>query len=1083
MRKHYKKQHLFLFRKEIYLLFFLFFLPLLIGAQSSTQLKAIEQQLSDYELVESAASIQQLLEKKRFKNKKYRQLLLLQTQLLGQQGKYQEAAVVGEMLLEKVKFPQRAAALNKQGNNLRELEQYDAAFAMFSEALAFYNKKTDQYPLQQAKTTANLGLLFIDQKKYHAADSIYTLTKTELEQQAQQEKPIYLKVLYRQAEAKLELGKFAEAQVLLATATELQAQIFPPTHPSRARILVHQGRVFYETTQLASAEQTFLKALAIQANSLGKSHPYYARTLRNLALTYLKQGEYAAAEEVLLEAKNIYNSNSVSNSAYGFTMSSLGELFNEVGKKEAAVQAYQEALNAFAALNNFTEYSISLNNLAAIYRGLNQIDKSVELFEAGRTLLKEKGFKQSKFYAPILINLGFIYSDLQELDKARAALLEAKQLVLNIFGERHNYYAAVISNLAKVYEKNEQYQQAKALYLETERIDGLVFGEKHPYFIPTLSNTANIYALLSEPDTAHHYYQRLIAGQTNLIYNYYSTFEEETRLSYLKKSTSRFDAFFSFVHRTPAITAVAATDLQNVSLTIKSLALDFSIDNKMQIDSLQDDTTIAIFQTWTDLRKQLSQAYIMSVKQRANANFDLAKMEEEVLLLEKKLIRSNTVMAQQLNRKKIVTHVDVQAKLNPREAALDFIKFNYRTATSKTDSVFYGVLITRNDQDTPQYLYLAEERKLARILRAKIRSNGGNYIANTKIGYDLYQLIWQPLMPYLQEIDRVKISPTGLLHKVAFAALPSQPAGQKLLMDQFYFDYYSNLRDLTEEEEQNLSNKKSATLVGGAVFDLDSLALQNLQTQLDQPVVHNEIEKPTINELQNSHRSMPIDTTRGTVRFNYLGGTRQEIEQIGAQLSAKNWQVNSLIGEAALEDRIKQVAEHTAPNLLHIATHGYFFAAPKKKTKTDNSTLRKRIQTATNPLIRSGLVFTGVNHTWEGGERIAGLDDGVLTAFEISNLDLFQTNLVVLSACETGLGDIYDTEGVFGLQRAFKMAGVQQLMTSLWKVPDRQTTELMQLFYKNYLLSKDAGQALHQAQLTMSQQYPAYYWAAFILIK
>jgi len=153
-----------------------------------------------------------------------------------------------------------------------------------------------------------------------------------------------------------------------------------------------------------------------------------------------------------------------------------------------------------------------------------------------------------------------------------------------------------------------------------------------------------------------------------------------------------------------------------------------------------------------------------------------------------------------------------------------------------------------------------------------------------------------------------------------------------------------------------------------------------------------------------------------------------------------------------------------------------------KESEDADENLRTRILSAENPLLRSGLVLSGANYQWKGGSRIPNLDDGILTAFEISNLNLFKTDLVVLSACETGLGDIYDTEGVFGLQRAFKAAGVDQLLISLWKVPDQQTLELMEYFYKFYLQSGDTTQALHKAQLKMSKKYRAYYWGAFVLM-
>ena len=133
-----------------------------------------------------------------------------------------------------------------------------------------------------------------------------------------------------------------------------------------------------------------------------------------------------------------------------------------------------------------------------------------------------------------------------------------------------------------------------------------------------------------------------------------------------------------------------------------------------------------------------------------------------------------------------------------------------------------------------------------------------------------------------------------------------------------------------------------------------------------------------------------------------------------------------------------------------------------------------------NPMFRSGLVLAGGNAAWKGKPVPSGTEDGILTAYEIAQMDLSNTDLVVLSACETALGDIQGNEGVIGLQRAFKMAGVKQILMSLWKVPDAQTDELMLLFYTSLLDGNNANTALRNAQLVMKAKFPPYYWAGFV---
>lgn len=1070
-------------RKFINCLFLLILINGVLAAQVNRQLKKIEQQLANFEIKESRKSLNLLSKKITKRHKKYNRFLYQKAQLYELEGAYEKAIQTVAKALEYTNKQDQAFYYTFQGKLAYGLENFQLADSLLTKASALQQKYKGSDFLLKAKIATYLGSINIEQEAYMEADSLYTIAKNLLEKENLNDNIFYVEILYRIAESKYQQEEINKAEKILKKSTHCLNKLVSPNHPEQAFIWVHNGLLYEKNGQHLEAEKAFLMASEIRLNIYGKEHFLYIKTLRNIARSYYEQGKYAKAEEILIEVKNS-KSISKKTSSYAFTMTTLGILYEETGKYEKAIEAYSSAKDVFKALSSTSEYSICINNLAAIYSNstVNQPKKSTELFEEGKAFLEEKKRDSTHIYAAILINLGLNYIDGNQPEKAKPTLEKAKTLVLKIFGEEHPYYASVIINLAHLYEKTNQLEKARNFYLETEKIDKLVLGEKHPYFMSTLANTANIYALLEKQDTAHAYYQRLIDGQTNLIYNYYSTFEEDTRLSYLKESMDYFEEFHSFVARQDTIVPSAYIDMQQISLSIKNLALDFSVDNKVQIDSLQDTASLQLLKEWTALRQQLGQAYTMSEKERKQADFDLAAMEESSILLEKQLVRSNEAMSKQLIRQQLVSFEAMQAALETAEAAIDFIKFQYYSPTHKTDSVYYAALITRKEAAAPQYVFLAEEKQLARILKAKIRANGSNYVANPKVGYDLYQLLWKPLQSYLEGVKTIKISPTGLLHKVAFAALPSNRGGTNTLMNQFRFDYYGNMRDLVKQSNQPKVVAKKIALVGGANFDLDSLTLQVLSMSI-KPVNNPEIDLHFTADLTEiSTRGSDLDSTRASIRFNYLPGTEQEVKSIATQLTKQNWQVQTFTKNEALEDNIKSLSGKVAPAILHLATHGYFFAAAKKQLKNP-TTLKDRISGSNNPLIRSGLVFTGVNHVWQGGGRIPNLDDGVLTAYEISNLDLFNTNLVILSACETGLGDIYDTEGVFGLQRAFKMAGVQQLIISLWKVPDQQTTELMTTFYQFYLQSNDASSALHQAQLAMSQKYRPFYWAGFILTR
>jgi len=239
------------------------------------------------------------------------------------------------------------------------------------------------------------------------------------------------------------------------------------------------------------------------------------------------------------------------------------------------------------------------------------------------------------------------------------------------------------------------------------------------------------------------------------------------------------------------------------------------------------------------------------------------------------------------------------------------------------------------------------------------------------------------------------------------------------------------------------------------------------------------------------------EKTKGGL-WNYLPGTLNEVQNISNNLNNSKVNFTKLIAHDANEVNFKKEAGEA--EILHIASHGFFFPDPEQVEKEMSRRVEKSNEDESmafrgttnyanwsfvinkNPLMRTGLVLAGANDVWHR-ESLEEGDDGILTAAEISNMNLFNTKLVVLSACEKGLGDIKGSEGVYGLQRAFKMAGVKQIIMSLWQVPDKETSEFMTTFYNILILEKDVRKAFSITQKKMRDKYDPFYWAAFVLVE
>jgi len=220
--------------------------------------------------------------------------------------------------------------------------------------------------------------------------------------------------------------------------------------------------------------------------------------------------------------------------------------------------------------------------------------------------------------------------------------------------------------------------------------------------------------------------------------------------------------------------------------------------------------------------------------------------------------------------------------------------------------------------------------------------------------------------------------------------------------------------------------------------------------------------------------------------FDYLPGTLVEAENLLRLFSKNNIAAVKHTGTEATEEVLKLLGQDTvqSPGILHIATHGFIYPDPDQSEEYYTQDEKNAYIGNKNPLLRSGLLMAGANDAWQGKEIRGNREDGVATAFEISKLNLSATRLAVLSACQTGLGDINDSEGVYGLQRAFKMAGADYLLVSLWQVPDDETAIFMNNLYIEWLKGSTLQHAFEKTQKKMRKKYrETFKWGAWVLTR
>jgi len=398
----------------------------------------------------------------------------------------------------------------------------------------------------------------------------------------------------------------------------------------------------------------------------------------------------------------------------------------------------------------------------------------------------------------------------------------------------------------------------------------------------------------------------------------------------------------------------------------------------------------------------------------------------------------------------LITVDSIKKRLNPDEVAIEFIYFK----DDKSGFTNYYALLLKEDSNYPELVPLFEEKQLDDLFsetgyRYGIYDrgvSGRTAVKNIDYGIELYNLVWRPLEPYLKNgIKIINYVPAGRLHEIAFSAIP--PDSDSVLSDKYDLYQLTSTRQIISKEDDSEQIIKKAVLFGGIAYGEsdDAEAWQPLKWSL--PEIDS-IDRTLKNQGTETEKYSGIHATEGIMKA--LSGMKND--------------------------------------LILISTHGFYLS--NSKVEKDNfrylnfSDKNKAILLK-NSLLRSGLIFANGNQMWVTGEKSPDdREDGILTSEEISGLNLFGTKLVILSACETGLGDINGYEGVFGLQRAFKMAGVQTILMSLWDVSDNATSELMQRFFEYRQIDKlEKHEAFKKAQNQIRKIYPSTKdWAGFVMV-
>jgi len=914
-------------------------------------------------------------------------------------------------------FDQDAIQLYQKAMELYSEGRYDEALPLVERALAISIKTLGTEHSNVALSLNGLALIYVAKGDYGRAEPLYERALA-----------IY---------SKLSGGAYSDATKKAATTNV-------------ATTLNNLAELYKDKGEYARAEPLYQRALSICVNALGAEQPEVATTLNNLADMYRANGDYARAEPLFQRALAIYVKVSPEQPDVALVLNNLAALYSAKGDFARAEPLYLRALaiREKALGPQHRDVAITLNNLADLYREKGNFALSAGLLERALAI-HVKLDPQHPDVAIVLNNLASLY--LLRGDYARAEPLYLRALEINVkaLGPEHLEVSRSLNNVAAVYHAKGDDARAENLYLRSLGIREKVLGPDHFLVATTLNNLADVYRAKGDLTRAVQVWARGLEVRERNVYLIFASGSEDQKQLYLNTLTGETHATVSLHVRSAPGDEQAAKLALTTILRRKGRALDAMTD---QIARLRQRASPADAQLLDQLaagRSQLATLQLSGAGQLTPAERQaaIARLAGTVSRLEDQVSRRSAqfrVLSQPVT-------LDAVRQALPADAALVeivvFKPFNGKAvkASDRFGAAQYVAYVLKRDSPSPTFIELGAADSIdADVGKLRAALHDPDRADVKDLARALDERVMRPVRRLLGATRHVFLSPDGALNLIPFAALVDE-RGQ-YLVENYTLSYLSSGRDLLRLQVPRV-NRGAPVVMGDPLYDM----VQGRQTPFA---------GPNDSTSQKTPNRRSVDFTKLT--YDPLPGTAEEARALqtllpGAQL---------LLQQQATEAALKQVG---APRVLHIATHGFFLpdqptddGAAEARALTMERERQRPAPPQENPLLRSGIVLAGVK------QQSSGLgEDGVLTALEAAGLDLWGTQLVVLSACDSGLGEVRNGAGVYGLRRALVIAGSETQVMSLWHVNDVATRDLMTGFYKRLRAGEGRAEALRQVQLEM----------------
>ena len=774
------------------------------------------------------------------------------------------------------------------------------------------------------------------------------------------------------------------------------------------------------------AEVLYLKALSIRGTQFGKTSEPYICTLANLATLRKDQGDFAASEDMFNYLLKAYaKAKGKTSVEYLITLNNQSMLAAKLGRPEAALATLNEVIKGTAGFTVLDAARIKTNH-ALLLAENEQPDKSIiELKEVMQTLEQNKHDDHPDYHT-IATYLGRIYIREGMADKSFEVIDESIRKIKNTLGTEHPVYFSAMTVKVDYFIETKRYAEAQQQIATMLPAMEAKYGIRNKGYLDLAVKNAYCNWKTNDIRAARSQFESAMRQYLRIADDLFTSMSEAEQFMFWNMLKPQVDLFLAFAAENHAAFPQLIGQSYDLHIRTKGLLINNSRKVRERILKNRDPRLIALYKGWVQLKESLAGYLTMEKADLAAQGVDLADVETQINDLERELVQGSGIF-----KGKEIKTADwkaVQKELAAAEVAVEIIRI--RPLLGEEKVVTYLGLVVAPGRAPALVVFSDGVQMETRDIA--FYKNSIKFSIEDKTTYERF---WKPLISQVPAGSTVYFSADGVFNSINLNAVKNTAGGY--IIDDYQLISFSNTRFLGDYKNRMKAQTfavRDALLIGSPEF--------------------------------------------GAGNIPPLPGAMAEIDKIEALLRASGATVERVTGAAATKAMFKSAK---TPGVLHVATHGFFLNDSNAGSGIGRSYAGGIARSSENPLFKSGLLFAGASQAVRSGSvDIAG--EGVVTAYEAMNLDLEQTQLVVLSACETGTGEIVNGEGVYGLIRSFQVAGAKATIMSLWKVDDQATQQLMVNFYQLLTASGDLPGSFRKAQQELRKQYPdPSFWGAFVV--